>query len=256
MRYQMTAKFWWRQQANQLLNWIFPGEDALCVVCGRPSELGESGNNIADGQHGASDLGMCPFCQQEAASCTVNAAVQNVRLDHRRGFVAVHSCVSYEQFLRTLIRAWKYDGLIQLTEWFGQIMLSALPQALIARCDLIVPVPATRDRIQKRGYDHTRLLAACLSDAYGLPLIDGLCRVQTDQGFTQSQTAKSALARRRGLKNAYVLNAPLQTAMLRRKRLLLIDDIVTTGSTIATCAQALYQAGAATVEGGVIARVM
>lgn len=120
--------------------------------------------------------------------------------------------------------------------------------------DILVPVPSSIDRFQKRGYDHVLLLAQALSVRLGIPLNPALVRHPRpdDQGFTQSQTAKSARERLQGLQGAY---SSLPDAKLTGRRVLLIDDIVTTGATVFTCAQALYQAGASQVMALVIADV-
>lgn len=120
--------------------------------------------------------------------------------------------------------------------------------------DILVPVPSSIDRFQKRGYDHVLLLTQALSVRLGIPLNPALVRhpKPDDQGFTQSQTAKSARERLQGLQGAY---SALPDAKLTGRRVLLIDDIVTTGATLFTCAQALYQVGASQVMALVIADV-
>jgi ComF family protein len=164
----------------------------------------------------------------------------------------VASCIQYDAFIRTLFRSFKYDGLMELAPFFGHLLVRRLHGDSLPHTDCIVPVPTTLERTRKRGYDHVQLLAAHLSSQTRQPIRRALVRLTDERGFTQSQSAKNAVERRRGLERVYTLNRQVP---IRGCRILLIDDIATTGATLAACSEKLYLAGAQNVCALVVARV-
>lgn len=115
-----------------------------------------------------------------------------------------------------------------------------------ARVEVLVPVPLHPARLRQRGYDQALELARPLSRALRLPLCaDGLRRVRA----TQAQTTLDAADRRRNVRGAFLARAGPWPASVA-----LLDDVMTTGATLAECARALRQAGVAHVEAWVLAR--
>lgn len=239
----ITRRFWVRQKANDVLNWVFPTDDLLCAICGRPLNVKQG---MAEGQK------MCPFCLQDLNLCAVHPHEMKLQAA-RNVLIPIHSCLQYDHFIRTMIRSWKYDGVIELTTWFGGVLTQMYKGMVLPRFDAVVPVPSTADRTQKRGYDHVRLLATHLSSNTGLSLRIALLRSKTDTGFTQSQTAKNLTQRKEGLAGVYQHNKQVS---VRGQHILLVDDIVTTGATLVSCATPLIRAGVASVTGMVVARVL
>lgn len=131
----------------------------------------------------------------------------------------------------------KYHGDAMLGEDIGeQIAVRHQPQGFFDGIDAIVPVPITGERRRQRGYNQSEMLARGISIVTRLPIYNKVVRrVQ----FEKSQTHQSAWERRENVSGVFHLQAPEQ---IRGKHLLLVDDIVTTGSTIIACAQALAQA--------------
>lgn len=254
----VTRRFSRRRFVNEVLNWVFPSSEQLCILCGRPVvNLSQKGSKIATSSVDEQTFGMCLFCLQDASACKVEPAEQQLRIPRTQGTFDVYSCLPYDHFLRTLIRSWKYDGVIELTRWFASVLSTAWEPELSDAFDCVVPVPSTQDRTEKRGYDHVRLLTETFADTQGLRLLPAIYRQQISSdgfdGFTQSQTAKSAVDRLRQLDGVYQVNKQIS---VRRRRVLLVDDIVTTGSTLVHCATQLHLAGAKDVSGFVIARVL
>ncbi len=114
-------------------------------------------------------------------------------------------------------------------------MAAALP--LDERFDAIAPVPLHWRRQWQRGFNQSELLAKTLSQRSAIPLIKALRRVRS----TATQAGLSNTARRRNVATAFDCRRPDAVA---GKRILLIDDVMTTGSTAAACAAALKRAGA------------
>jgi ComF family protein len=116
--------------------------------------------------------------------------------------------------------------------------------------DVVIPVPLHRRRLLSRGFNQSALLAAAVTRKLRCRLdVASLVRVIA----TPPQTAQDLESRRRNVHNAFAVRYPERVAGLK---VLLIDDVLTTGSTANECARALRAAGADTVDVLTIARVL
>ncbi len=116
--------------------------------------------------------------------------------------------------------------------------------------DVLVPVPLHRWRLLKRRYNQAALLARALGESTGKPvMVDALTRWRK----TESQGHKSRTERARNIAGAFRVT-PRRALDLRGKRVLLVDDVLTTGATLEACATALHSAGAASVMALTLAR--
>ncbi len=123
---------------------------------------------------------------------------------------------------------------------------------LIDDCDVIAPVPLHRRRLFARRYNQSALLSQALARRGGLFVVpDLLLRLRA----TPSQGRLTATQRRRNVAGAFAVR-PDRLADLRGRRLLLVDDVMTTGATVAACARAALSAGAAAVDVVVLARAV
>jgi ComF family protein len=116
---------------------------------------------------------------------------------------------------------------------------------LLTAADVVVPVPLHRSRRRARGFNQ----AAELAGRLGVPVLDVMKRTRA----TPSQTGLSAAARRSNVKNAFTLRRGLDVAGLR---IVLVDDVSTTGATIEACARVLRDGGAVEVSAATAARVV
>ncbi|WP_440279992.1 ComF family protein [Frateuria sp.] len=117
----------------------------------------------------------------------------------------------------------------------------------VARPALILPVPLHRSRLRQRGYNQSLELARPLGRALGVPVRhDGLLRAR----FTEAQTELDAAARRRNVRGAFALCEGLALPA----HVALLDDVMTTGATLAECARVLKRAGVARVDVWALAR--
>lgn len=113
--------------------------------------------------------------------------------------------------------------------------------------DLIIPVPLHFSRIRKRGYNQSEYIASGISLVLNLPVFDtNLIRTEN----TETQTRKTRFSRYENLKNAFTVNNP---AALINKHILLIDDVMTTGSTLEACSLQLLKIEGVRVSIGTIA---
>ena len=141
----------------------------------------------------------------------------------------------------------KYGGRTRLVPFLGELLADALVRRPL-EVDLVVPVPLTRARIAARGFNQAELLARPLAAARGWTLEPGaLVRARE----TAQQTRLPARARRANVAGAFAVRIP---ALVRDRRVLLVDDVCTTGATLEACAAPLVAAGAAGVWAIVVAR--
>jgi ComF family protein len=129
--------------------------------------------------------------------------------------------------------------------------MARVGKSLLHAADVLVPVPLHRWRLFRRGFNQAALLAQALSRRGGPPaLLDALRRTRR----TSSLGALSATERARELDGAIAVRAT-RRAVLASRRILLIDDVMTSGATASACTQALLDAGAANVDVLVASRV-
>ena len=164
-----------------------------------------------------------------------------------RGFDAAYCFGSYEGTLRQLIHLYKYGRIQTLSKPLADFLAAALP--LDERFDMVTPVPLHWRKQWQRGFNQSELLAQAVARRRGVPVLRALGRTR----FTKTQAGLSNTERRKNVAAAFRCRRASQA--LAGQRVLLIDDVMTTGSTAAACARALKQAGAVKVVLATIARV-
>lgn len=198
----------------------------------------------------------CAFCRRllwrEALACPdclkslpyTGAAARYGRIAH------ISDCVSplyYEGDVRASLLRYKFHSLTAYSKVYAKIMLKCIDECGIS-CDIITWVPLSARRLRKRGYDQARLLAEEISSAKGVPCQRLLKK--TVNNPAQSGTG-SPEKRRANVAGVY---AYAGGGGLEGRSVLLIDDIVTTGATLAECARVLKTAGAGPVYAATVAR--
>lgn len=155
------------------------------------------------------------------------------------GVISAARCAyPYDEVVRSMIHALKYQGVYHMAEWMAGEMLCALYE-MPGPLDALVPVPMYWKRRRTRGFNQAEKLAEALSEQSGLPVWPALKRVRS----TPSQTRLTGAERRHNLENAFVVMQDVRGACLA-----LVDDVLTTGATALACAQALKAAGAEEVK--------
>jgi ComF family protein len=169
----------------------------------------------------------------------------------RPGFSAARSAARYGDVVREAIHAFKFGGRRALAAPLGDLLAGTDARSLDGGpVEVLVPVPLHPRRRRERGFNQAELLAARLGRAWGLPVATGVL-IRT--AATQPQTALTAAARRHNVRGAFAARRP---ADIRGRRVLLVDDIMTTGATAGECATCLAGAGAAAVGVVTVARVL
>jgi competence protein ComFC len=195
-------------------------EAPFCQICSRPY-TGVFGAPFA-----------CPDCE-----------------DHPPAFDCVATRYQATGIVRDLIHRFKYSGEFHLRNLLVNWLEEALndPRVSTEPFDSLVPVPLHPTRIRERGYDQIAALVGLLAERSRRPV----CLCLRRSRYTESQTRFSRKERLQNLQNAFELRKG--TSVLG-KRLLLVDDVLTTGSTLDECARVLKSHGAKSVCAVTVAR--
>ena len=210
-----------------LLDLLFPPR---CVFCRRLLHRGEEG--------------ICPRCQQELPWALGAEAQQTGEF-----FSLCASPLWYQDQVRASFHRYKFKGVRGYSRTYGRLVAQCVQDHLAGRYDLITWVPLSRARLRQRGYDQAMLLASAAALALDDVAAETLCKVRDTEA--QSGLGKNDASRRANVLSAYQVTDP---ALVEGRRVLLIDDIVTTGSTLSECARVLRTAGATDVVCAALAR--
>ncbi len=176
--------------------------------------------------------GVCRSCRRRYDNNCVRREVKNTVL-----------CIAplrYEDEVRQSLLRYKFHGVTAYGAAYAEFLAKCIDESEIS-CDIITWVPLSRRRLRKRGYDQARILAEETAKILGLPceqLLKKKINTRPQSGIG------SAEARRKNAQGVYVCSVPEKA---KDRRILVIDDIVTTGSTLSECASELQKAGCAAV---------
>ena len=210
----------------------------------------------------------CPLCKQalfdfEPCLCTICQGMlpranfhlhpfDNELTSKLQGLMPVHRVMAFLRFTKkgksqALLHLLKYKNKPELGDELGRLYgLSLLEKGFAGFWDVLVAVPLHPLKKQRRGYNQSECFARGLSKVLGVPYRELLAR----RKFTTTQTNKSRLERLENVDDVFALNEGQVTQGLR---ILLVDDILTTGATLCACAQTLLQGGAKHVDLATIA---
>ncbi len=239
----------WRYHARQAvwagLDLIFP---PACAGCDRP------GGRLCAGCWAALarlEPPVCALCGYPApaagaSGCAVCQARSAARGAPLTALAGLRSAAFFEGPLQHALHQLKYRRNIALADCLARELAAAW-----ARWDLpagwVVPVPLSAQRQRERGYNQTGLLARGFADLAGLPYLPAAA---VRARHTATQVGLSAAERQANVSGAFAARAHLVAG----RSLLLVDDVCTTGATLAACAEALVAAGAASVWGLTLGR--
>ena len=225
----MVIGEWVRRFSHVLLDLLYPPR---CVGCGQVGTL-----YCSACRHAVPLIlpPVCPRCgrpQPRGDPCARCAA-------HPLQIAGIRSVAFFDGTLRKAIHEFKYRYVRELALPLGDMLVSAWPSVLLP-ADVILPVPLHARRQRARGYNQAALLAERLGRALGIPVAnDALIRHRN----TPSQTQLDAVRRRQNVAGAFSCRG----SGVDGRRVLLIDDVCTTGSTVEACGLALQAGGAQSV---------
>ncbi len=181
----------------------------VCPLCGHPVRSADD-----------FEQGRCTACRRTAP-----------------GFDRLNACFVYDGIARRLIQQFKYQGRAYLAQTLTRLMLSVIHKDSMSVFDALVPVPLFPTRLREREFNQAQALAGCLARETGVPVLPLLVRIKN----TRSQATLREKERPANVQGAFRV---IPDQDLSDQRLLLIDDILTTGATASAAAYALKEAGA------------
>jgi ComF family protein len=236
-----TAAFSLRAIPHGIFSFLFPAE---CRICDTPLD-GFTRVPVCRGCLNApapleADF-FCAVCHAPFQNCFPldDKGVCTLCRSGLAGFDRAASFGFYDGALRSLIHLFKYSGMRPLAGILSRLLDRALP--VDERYDVIVPVPLHWRRRWTRGFNQAELLARGVARRRGIPVVNALRRAKP----TANQAGLTSAGRRLNMAGAFRARPG---AGLRGKRILLIDDVFTTGATASACAAALKKTGAASVS--------
>jgi competence protein ComFC len=222
------------------VNLIYP---LKCVVCNLPISLEELKSEF-----------LCSFCLKkikfiippvcEKCGRPSNSPIcSECNKKHNFSFEKAFSVALYEGIWKELIHLFKYNKNDRLDKFLAEFLVELiLNNPYLKESDSIIPVPLHRWDRWKRGYNQTHLLAYWVSSMTGIPIwANNLIKHKK----IPSQTTLSGKDRLKNIKGAFIVKKP---KILKNKKVLLIDDVFTTGSTVNECSKVLLEAKASQVN--------
>lgn len=210
---------------KEVLNFFFPFQ---CEVCGRL--LGEQEKII------------CLYCFLELPRTNFHNSPENVVSQLFWGRVNISHSASWFYFTKgspyqKLIHKLKYKGRKDIGFELGKVYGHELKGSPFVKADIIIPVPLHPSRLKKRGYNQSEFIGMGLAETLAIPIkADNLIR----ENSTESQTRKNRFERFLNMEGKFKVKDVNQVL---GKSILLVDDVVTTGSTLEACATILLEAG-------------
>jgi ComF family protein len=199
---------------------IFSRAEIVCWKCGLPS------------------TGIVPDEKREEVRC---------RRCEQDAFTAARACGLYEGALRASVLCLKHEP--HISRKLSELLLQTQQRYPLSEATRIVPVPLHPEREKARGFNQAALIGRELSRTTSLPL-DEISLVRTHH-TNRHRAGMDAKGRRATVADAFRVTYP---ALIAGERILLVDDVFTTGATVSSCAQTLLDAGAAAVFVLTIAR--
>ena len=211
-----------KQSLKECLLNLFLPVNTICALCGRTLE--------------GLEHSICCHCEDELRQ-QVLTPLECIAA--HEPLVRCISAFSYEGAAKELIHVRQYRSDATVAPVLGMYMCAALLRSPHNHWDAVIPVPLHPERLRRRGYNQAALLARLIADCFQLPMREALL---TRVKWTRSQTTRNREQRRAAMHG--VFQADSKAAGLH---ILLVDDVLTTGATASACAQALLEAGAASV---------
>ncbi len=219
------------------LDLLFPRS---CVGCGGP------GSFLCEPCRNSLPTVNPPLCPRCGIPQSTNEVCPGC-LDHPGALDGMRSPYRFDGVVRQAVHKLKYQNLRALAEPLADLLADHVADASVTG-SVLVPVPLHRRRLRERGYNQSALLARRLGERTGIP-VSGDCLIRSRQTPPQARTA-SVSERRENVAGVFAC----RDQRLRGERVLLIDDVATSGATMEACAAALKAAGACSVWGLTLAR--
>lgn len=227
-----------KEKFDSFLEFFFPS-NAVCINCGK--ELFVANDRYA----------LCPDCMQalfpidtccpRCGKANEYGEVCNTCLKIGHYFERNFACLKFYGFIKTLIYEFKFRDRPYLYKYLASFLMDKINSENI-EFDVITAVPINKKRYKERGYNQSELLAKEVSKRTGIPYSNNICKKEN----CGVQVGKSWAERIKNVENTFYIK---DGSPFEGKTVLVIDDVITTGSTINNVAKTLIEAGAKRVIG-------
>jgi len=228
---------WLRDISSELIKFFFP---ARCIGCGKWGDF------------------LCQRCVKKLPRISPPICLKCGKPETSGSYCAacwgtttsidgIRSVFHFEGVIRKAIHELKYYHLKAISACMTQFLYNFLQENPVPG-DLIIPVPIHKNRIKQRGYNQSSLISAELGKLIGIPVVEN-CLVRARDTYPQVRSLNLD-QRRKNVHNAFTCNSGTYDG----KKVILIDDVCTSGATLEACAVALKKGGFESVWGVTIAR--
>jgi ComF family protein len=237
----------WRTTARLALDIALP---TLCVACREPVD----GEGVCATCWAKLSFIAPPYCPRLGIPFVYDPGPELLSMEaiaNPPAYARARAAVRYDEVARTLVHALKYQDRTDLAPAMGRWMARA-GRELLREADALIPVPLHWRRAWHRRYNQSGALARAIERQSGVKLAsEALRRVRP----TEQQIGLSRSQRATNVQGAFKV-APERVADIQGRRLILVDDVLTSGATVDACARALLRAKALSVDVLVFARVV
>jgi len=221
----------------------------LCPACRQPVD----GEGLCPGCWSKLSFIARPYCERLGIPFLYDpgpGVLSMAAIADPPAYQRARAAVRFDEISRALVHALKYGDRLDLAPMMGR-WISHAGRELLGEADALVPVPLHWRRLWQRRFNQSALLAAAVSNASGVPVVaSALKRAKP----TAQQVGLSRTERAANVQGAFRVPVDARTVVVGR-RLILVDDVLTSGATLDGCARTLLRAGAANVDVLVFARV-
>lgn len=216
---------------NKIFDLLYP---RLCFAC--------------NSNHVAKDQSICLSCEYKITPTVYHSMPDNIVAERFYGRVKIERATTAFSFvkgglLQELIHKLKYDNRPEIGIELGKIYGNILRESgTWNNIDYIIPVPLHPKKKHQRGYNQAEMWGQGLAESLGIELRNDLL-IRTD--YTESQTKKSRTERFANVENVFSVKDP---TLLNNKKILLVDDVLTTGATLEACSNTLQNASTVSIN--------
>jgi ComF family protein len=230
---------------DRLSSYFFP---PLCLLCDQPRVhhhrwlCGQCAEILL--ANGCNRV-PCPVCAINKGNHSCNCDIEPPF-----AFSTLVAFFDYDQMTQSIMHQIKYRGKRQLAYDMGYENCGLLPESLFDQIDIAIPIPLHWMRTLSRGYNQAQYFGKGVIDGrkLSIPIITDVVKRTHSTG---TQTKLDKISRSRNISDAFSVVKP---DMIKGKRILLFDDVVTTGATVNSCAKTLINSGCASVQVCALAR--
>lgn len=225
-----NKKEYFSYQIKNFLNLLFPFE---CTICKTKDTEQHVCNNCWN-EINFIDENSCYICSNPVFISSNEKLICAECLKNKPHYTQAKALMKYDARSKKIIKNFKYFDQLHLLNYLSNLLVSRAKN-LINECHFIIPVPMHKFKFIRRGYNQASLLAGAIAISCNKPYIANLLIKNKN---TKAQSFLNKKERQKNIKNSIILNKKY-LPLIKNKKILLVDDVITTGATINECSKTL-----------------